>query len=440
MDRIVIAGGLPLKGKVRISGSKNSSLALMVASLMCDRPVELMGIPDLADINSMEHLLCSMGVEVSRRNGHLLIDPSTLRWAEAPYDIVRKMRASFFVIGPLLARTGEARVSLPGGCAIGTRPVNFHLEVLKALGARVETAHGYVTAAADRLQGAPVRLPFPSVGATVTAMCAASLAKGKTVIENPAREPEIVDLAEFLNAMGATIRGAGSDRITIRGVHRLHGRKYQVMPDRIEAGTYLVSGAIGGGPVEVCGCDPGHLESLIQHLRDAGVSVRCMRNRIQVERKGPVKPLKVIRTQPYPGFPTDLQAQLMALLSIAEGESTIEETIFENRFMHVSELCRMGADITVEGNIAVIRGVKGLSGAQVMASDLRASAALVLAGVVAQGETEILRVYHLDRGYEALEKKLSRLGARIDRKTGKPPEVRERDLEPVTRYPETVHV
>jgi len=419
MDRIAIAGGYPLKGKVQVSGSKNSSLALMVASLMCDRPVEFLGIPELADINSMEHLLCSMGVEVSRRNGHLFIDPTTLRWQEAPYEIVRKMRASFFVLGPLVAKTGRARVSLPGGCAIGTRPVNFHLDVLRALGAKVETNHGYVSAEADRLQGGQIRLPLPSVGATVTAICAAALSRSRTVIENPAREPELVDLANFLNAMGAKISGAGSDRIIVRGARRLHGGKYQVMPDRIEAGTYMVAGAIGGGPVEVCGCDPGHNEALIQHLREAGVTVRCLRNRVRVERSGPIRPVARVRTEPYPGFPTDLQAQLMALLLTAEGTSTIEETIFENRFMHVSELCRMGADIRVEGNTANIRGVKSISGAQIMASDLRASAALVLAGLMAQGETEILRVYHLDRGYEALEKKLSRLGAQSERRAGK---------------------
>lgn len=440
MDRIVIAGGLPLKGKVQVSGSKNASLALMVASLMCDRPVQLIGVPNLADMDSMEHLLCSMGVEVSRRNGHVFIDPSTLRWKEAPYDIVRKMRASFFVLGPLVAKTGEARVSLPGGCAIGTRPVNFHLEVLKAMGAKVETDHGYVTAEAERLQGARIRLPFPSVGATVTAICAACLARGKTVVENPAREPELVDLAEFLNAMGARILGAGSDRLTIRGVRRLHGGKYQVMADRIEAGTYVVAGAIGGGPVEVCGCDPAHNEALIRYLREAGVSIRCLRNRIRVERKGPIQSLARIRTEPYPGFPTDLQAQLMALLTIAEGKSTIEETIFENRFMHVSELCRMGANIEVDGNIATVRGVKGLSGAQVMASDLRASAALVLAGLMAQGETEILRVYHLDRGYDGLERKLSRLGARIDRKPGKFPLPRAEEADAPAGQETTVHV
>jgi len=417
MDRIVVVGGAPLQGKVRVSGSKNSSLALMVASLMCDRPVELIGIPKLADIDSMEHLLCSMGVEVARRNGRMFIDPSTLRWTEAPYDIVRKMRASFFVVGPMLARHGHARVSLPGGCAIGTRPVDFHIRTLKDLGAEVETAHGYVTAISDRLRGARVRLPMPSVGATVTALCAACLARGKTVLENAAREPEIEDLAGFLNTMGARISGAGSEKITVHGVRKLHGGKYQVMPDRIEAGTFMVAGAVGGGPVEVSGCDPAHNERLIEFLREAGAKVRCQRTKVRVERNGPLRAIPFIRTEPYPGFPTDLQAQLMALLCVADGMSAVEETIFENRFMHVAELSRMGAEIHLDGRRALVQGVEKLSGAQVMASDLRASAALVIAALIAQGETEIHRVYHLDRGYQDLEKKLQKLGAQIERKT-----------------------
>lgn len=401
-----------------MSGSKNSSLALMVASLMCERPVELIGIPQLADIDSLEHLICSMGVEVSRRNGRMFIDPSTLRWTEAPYDIVRKMRASFFVLGPMVARWGHARVSLPGGCAIGTRPVDLHIEALRELGAEIDTAHGYVTAIAERLRGKRVRFRFPSVGATVTALCAATMARGKTVLENAAREPEIEDLAAFLNTMGARISGAGSEKITIHGVRKLDGGKYHVMPDRIEAGTFMVAGAVGGGPVEVSGCDPAHNEALIALLREAGAKVRCLRTKVRVEREGPLRALPFVRTEPFPGFPTDLQAQLMALLCVARGKSTVEETIFENRFMHVAELCRMGARIHQDGRKSVVEGVESLSGAQVMASDLRASAALVIAALVAQGETEILRVYHLDRGYQDLEKKLQKLGAQIERKSG----------------------
>lgn len=420
MDRIVIKGGKKLSGRVKISGSKNSSLPILAATLACHGRVELVGMPSLSDVDCMEHLICSMGVEVKRRKNTTTIEPESLRWSEAPYDIVRKMRASFCVLGPLLARYGEARVSLPGGCAIGIRPVNFHLNALIALGADITTEHGYAVASVkNRLKGAHICLPFPSVGATETAIMAAALAKGKTILENAAQEPEVVDLIGFLNTVGAKIEGGGTSTVTIHGVKELSGGKYHVMADRIEAGTYMVAAAITGGKVDVVGCPARNNKALIDLLREAGVDVACKGNTITISRNGPIKAINRVETQVYPGFPTDLQAQLMTMLTLAEGTSVVQEHIFENRFMHVGELCRMGADITLSGNTATVRGVKKLSGVSVMASDLRASAALVLAGLVASGETEVLRVYHIDRGYEAIEEKLGGLGADIHRMGGK---------------------
>jgi UDP-N-acetylglucosamine 1-carboxyvinyltransferase len=388
---------------------------------MCDEPVELTKAPRLADVNTMEQLLCSMGVEVQHQRSRLRIDPGTLRWEMAPYDIVRKMRASFFVLAPLLARHRKAQVSLPGGCAIGIRPVNFHLQALTQMGADLRTEHGFVVAESKRLKGSRIRFPIPSVGATETALCAAVLARGKTVIENAAREPEVQDLARFLNSVGAEIEGIGTATLEIKGVRHLGGGTHRIMPDRIEAGTYLVAGAMVGKKIEVSGCPPDLNEALLDHLEAAGAKVTRRRTKVLIERNTPIRPIKLVETNGYPGFPTDLQAQLMALLTLAEGTSVIKENIFENRFMHVSELCRMGADIFLQGNTATVHGVGGLSGASVMASDLRASAALILAGLAAQGTTEVLRVYHLDRGYEAIEKKLTRLGGRVVREKGPRP-------------------
>lgn len=440
MDRIVVRGGKRLQGRVRISGAKNAALPIMAAALICNEPVTLKNVPALLDIDGMEHLLFSMGVVTERRPGEVIIDPRTLRWPEAPYDLVRKMRASFFVLGPLIARARHARVSLPGGCSIGSRPVDIHIKALQALGIELTVEHGYVEARAEgdnHLIGQRVTLDFPSVGATENLLAAAVMARGTTIIHNAACEPEVADLANFLSAMGARIEGIGTSRLQIEGVGSLHGGEYTIIPDRIESGTYLVAGAITGGEVTLENSCPSLMTNTLEKLTEAGVELQVNGDEITV--RGPARPRSVadITTLPYPGFPTDMQAQMMALLALADGTSVIRETIFENRFMHVNELTRLGANISLEGNTAIVRGVKSLSGSPVMASDLRASAALVLAGLVAEGETEVLRVYHIDRGYEKIEEKLAALGADIQR-LSHPAARRAVDSPPVDAPPSSV--
>lgn len=419
MDKIVIHGGQRLNGEITVSGSKNAALPILISSLLTDEACTYQSVPHLADIRTTLRLLAGLGGsgEYQRwRDGadDLTLQADRIANFEAPYDLVKTMRASFLVIGPLVARFGRARVSTPGGCAIGARPVDLHLKGLEALGATIEQTHGYVEARAAKLRGAKIYLDLPSVGATENLMMAASLAEGTTVIENAAKEPEIEDLAKALNGMGARVGGAGSDVITIDGVSQLHGVSHRIIPDRIEAGSFVIAAALSGGAVYVKGARADHLEAFLSKLGEAGVSWSSDGGGIRVNGGGKIKSVDV-KTLPYPGFPTDLQAQMMVLLAVADGASVITETIFENRFMHVPELDRMGADIKLEGNRAVVRGVKELSGAPVMASDLRASVALVLGGLVASGATEVARVYHLDRGYERIEKKLSQLGARIER-------------------------
>ncbi|NDC59056.1 MAG: UDP-N-acetylglucosamine 1-carboxyvinyltransferase [Alphaproteobacteria bacterium] len=427
MDRIVIVGGAPLSGEITISGAKNSALKLIAAALLTSEPLTLDRMPNLADTRFMAQLLMTLGVGVAWPDGshsarlHAAEVTSTI----APYDLVRKMRASFNVLGPLLARVGHATVSLPGGCAIGARPVDLHLKAFEAMGADIVIEGGYVKAAALRgLKGAAIVFPFVSVGATEHTMLAATLAHGETILENAAREPEIVDLAECLNAMGARIEGAGSSTIRIQGVERLGGARYPVMPDRIEAGTYAIAAAAAGGAVQLIGAKAEHLGALIQALRAAGATVESRDGGLYVARD-PATPLKPvdIDTQPYPGFPTDLQAQFMALTALAPGASIFRENIFENRFMHAPELRRLGADISVRGNEAVVRGVARLVGAPVMATDLRASVSLVIAALTAEGETTINRVYHLDRGFESLEAKLQGCGANVRRESDRRPEI-----------------
>ncbi|WP_304072498.1 UDP-N-acetylglucosamine 1-carboxyvinyltransferase [Maricaulis maris] len=418
MDRIVIQGGARLEGRIEISGAKNSALKLMAAALLTDEPVILTRMPRLADSRFLGHLLEKLGVEVS--DGHdaqLRLHAATIADTFAPYDLVRKMRASFNVLGPLLAREGHARVSLPGGCAIGARPVDLHLKALKALGAQIEISEGYVSAKAPAggLVGGEIDLPFASVGATEHAMLAASLARGETVIENAAREPEIGDLADCLTAMGATIEGAGSSTIRIQGQSRLSGVTHKVVADRIETATYALAVAAAGGDAVLEGAVLAHNKALWSSMGEAGVTVEAVADGVRVARNGSRLDSVDIETQPFPGFPTDAQAQFMALMSLANGSSVIRETIFENRFMHAPELARLGADITVHGNEAVVRGVERLRGAPVMATDLRASVSLVIAGLAAEGETVVNRVYHLDRGFERLEAKLTGCGARIER-------------------------
>lgn len=416
MDKIVIEGGTPLSGQITISGAKNSALKLMVACLLTDGVLELTNMPNLRDTRFLGQLLQNFGVEVSDGVGHMKLHAKKLSSTTAPYDLVRKMRASFNVLGPLLARAHKAKVSLPGGCAIGARPVDLHLKALEAMGAKIELAEGYVMASArGGLKGAEITFPFISVGATEHAMLAAVLAKGETVLNNAAREPEIVDLANCLRAMGAKISGAGRSEIVIEGVKKLSGTRYSVVPDRIEAGTYALAAATAGGAVRLLGVRADHLGALWPLLAQAGAKVTMDENAVMVERHGtPIHPVDV-ETQAYPGFPTDLQAQFMALMSLADGVSIIRENIFENRFMHCPELVRMGADITVKGREAIVRGVKRLRGAPVMATDLRASASLVSAGLAAEGITEVARVYHLDRGFEYIDRKLGNCGARIKR-------------------------
>ncbi len=422
MDKILVRGGRRLDGEVGVSGSKNAALPILISSLLTDDRCEYQNIPDLMDIHTTLKLLSSLGVKVKRESdgggvGNLSLQADPVVKLEALYDLVKTMRASFLVLGPLLARLGEARVSTPGGCAIGARPVDLHLKGLAQMGANINLVHGYVEAKAKKLKGAKIYLDLPSVGATENLMMAATLAEGITVIENAAKEPEIEDLASVLNKMGAKVEGSGSDIIRIEGVERLHGISHRVIPDRIEAGSFMVAAALTGADVVVRGTRADHLDAFLLKLREAGVAFSVEESDIRIRRNGKVKSVD-ITTLPYPGFPTDLQAQMMVLMAVAEGASVITETIFENRFMHAQELNRMGADIRLEGNRAVVRGVKKLSGAPVMATDLRASVSLVLAGLVAEGQTEISRVYHLDRGYEHIERKLSALGADIQRVKG----------------------
>ncbi len=420
MDQIVVRGGRPLKGRIPISGAKNAALTLMPCALLTDEPLTLRNLPRLADIDTFGHLLNNHGVSTTIEGtspdefGRVMtFRANRITSTVAPYDIVRKMRASILVLGPLLARAGEATVSLPGGCAIGNRPIDLHLKVLEHLGAEIELAAGYVKAK-GRLTGGRYVFPTVSVGATENALMAAVLAKGESILENAAREPEIVDLCRCLTAMGAKISGIGTERLVITGVKELHGATYAVMPDRIETGSYACAAAITGGEVELVGADLETLGSTVDALREAGVEVTPTADGLAVRRLNGLHGVTV-STAPYPGFPTDMQAQFMAMLSMADGASVLTETIFENRYMHVPELARMGADITVRGRSAVVRGVGHLNGAQVMATDLRASMSLIIAGLAAEGETVVSRVYHLDRGYERLEEKLSAVGADIER-------------------------
>jgi UDP-N-acetylglucosamine 1-carboxyvinyltransferase len=415
MDKIRIQGGIPLKGKVVLSGAKNAALPIMSAVLLTDGWVTLSNLPVLRDIQTEKKLLSSLGAFFEDGpEAALRINASKIDRFQAPYDLVKTMRASFLVLGPLVARFGRARVSLPGGCAIGARPINLHLNGLESMGARIELKHGYVEAKARQLQGAEIVFDIPTVTGTENLMMAACLAKGKTVIGNAAKEPEVKDLADFLTAMGAKIEGAGTDVISIRGVSRLHPTSYTIMPDRIEAATYMAAAGITGGEILLANYDGSCLETVMVKLREAGLDFSQKKTGLTVFGPPKIKSAS-LTTRPYPGFPTDMQAQFMALMCLGQETSIIRETIFENRFMHVSELRRMGADIQVSGNQAVIKGVHRLFGAPVMATDLRASASLVLAGLAAEGTTEISRVYHLDRGYESLEKKLLPLGARIER-------------------------
>jgi UDP-N-acetylglucosamine 1-carboxyvinyltransferase len=417
MDRIRIRGGAPLQGEIPISGAKNAALPLMAASLLTDDVLHLENVPDLADIQMMTLLLGELGTSGSRDGaGDLHLQTSEITAPEAPYDIVRKMRASVLVLGPLVARCGRARVSLPGGCAIGARPVDLHLKGLEAMGASIELAGGYIEATTTTgLKGAEILFPYVSVGATENLMLAATLAEGQTVLVNAAREPEIADLARCLIAMGAEITGAGTERITISGRSRLHGTRHRVMPDRIETGTYAMAAAITQGDVELTGTSLDLIAAVGKSLQAAGVGVEETPRGIRIRgQEGGLVGVDVM-TEPFPGFPTDLQAQFMALMTVATGAAMITETIFENRFMHVPELCRLGANITVHGASALVRGRSSLIGAPVMATDLRASVSLVIAGLMAAGETVISRVYHLDRGYERLEEKLSACGAEIER-------------------------
>jgi UDP-N-acetylglucosamine 1-carboxyvinyltransferase len=415
VDRLVIQGGSPLTGEIRISGAKNAALPLMCASLLTSEPVQLSNVPHLKDVTTMLGLLGRLGVEVSL-DDRLGVELRAGRIGEptAPYDLVRTMRASILVLGPLVARCGEARVSLPGGCAIGMRPVDQHLKGLQQMGADIHVEQGYIAARAGRLRGARIVTDLVTVTGTENLMMAATLAQGTTVLENAAREPEVVDLANCLCAMGAKIRGAGSDIITIEGVERLHGAAHAIMPDRIETGTFLVAVAATGGSVRLRGADGTLLDAVLEKLREAGATVDVGPGEVSLTMR--VRPRSVnLRTAPYPAFPTDMQAQFMALDSVAEGTGVITETVFENRFMHALELQRLGADIEISGNTAVVRGAPSLQGATVMATDLRASASLVIAGLIAKGETTVDRIYHLDRGYECIEEKLSQLGAKIRR-------------------------
>jgi UDP-N-acetylglucosamine 1-carboxyvinyltransferase len=416
MDKLQITGGVPLEGEVRISGAKNATLPILAAALLASEPVTICNVPHLKDVTTTIELLGRMGVSVTIVEGlRIEVDASTLKECFAPYDLVKTMRASILVLGPLVARFGRADVSLPGGCAIGARPVNIHVAGLQAMGAEIQIEGGYIRARAGRLKGARLVLDAVTVTGTENLMMAATLADGETVLENAAREPEVVDLANFLIAMGAKIRGAGTDKIVIQGVAKLHGTTYEVLPDRIESGTYLVAGAITRGHVRIKNTRPEHLDAVTAKLREAGATVTIGDNWIEVDMRGRRPRAVDVRTAPYPAFPTDMQAQFAALNTVAVGVGTIIETIFENRFMHMLEMRRLGAEIRLEGNTAIIRGVERLTAAPVMATDLRASASLVLAGLVAEGRTEIERIYHIDRGYETIEEKLAGIGAQIRR-------------------------
>lgn len=416
MDKLAIIGGRALYGTIPISGAKNSALKVMAASLLSDEALTLTNVPRLADVDMLLRLLEQHGVETAFEGSTLRLHAKDIVSTEAPYDLVRKMRASFNVLGPLLAREHKAKVSLPGGCAIGARPVDLHLKALTAMGAEIELDEGYVFAEApDGLKGADIAFPFVSVGATEHAMLAAVLAEGKTTLENIAREPEIADLADCLNAMGAKVSGAGSDTIEIEGVERLHGAEHRVLPDRIETGAYAMAVGATGGELTLTGTDGHLLGAALSVLQEAGLEIEELDGGLRVKKApGPCKAVDIV-TQPFPGFPTDLQAQFMAMMATAEGVSTIKETIFENRFMHAPELARMGAKISVDGQTATVRGAPRLKGAPVMATDLRASMSLVIAGLAGEGQTMINRVYHLDRGFERLEQKLTQCGALIER-------------------------
>ena len=418
MNKLLIQGGVTLDGEIRISGAKNAVLPILAATLLAEGTAIVENVPHLHDVTTTVELLGCMGVTVViDEKLSIEVDSSTIENHVAPYHLVKTMRSSILVLGPLLARFGEAEVSLPGGCAIGSRPVNQHIKGLQDMGADIEVKNGYIHATAKRLKGARMVMEMVTVTGTENLMMAATLAEGTSVIENAAREPEVVDLARFLIAMGAKIEGAGTDTITIEGVEKLHGTRYRVLPDRIETGTYLVAAAITGGKIKVKDTDPTLLDAVLDKLKEAGAELEVGEDWISLDMKGKRPKAVNVRTAPYPAFPTDMQAQFAALNTIAEGTSTIVETVFENRFMHVQELQRMGADIEVEGNTAIIRGVDQLSSAPIMATDLRASASLIMAGLVAEGETEVQRIYHIDRGYEIIEEKLASLGANIRRMT-----------------------
>jgi UDP-N-acetylglucosamine 1-carboxyvinyltransferase len=416
MNKLMINGGVKLHGSVRISGAKNAVLPILAATLLADGPATIENVPHLHDVTTTMELLGCMGVMVSvDEKLSVEVDSSTIENYTAPYHLVKTMRSSILVLGPLLARFGEAEVSLPGGCAIGSRPVDLHIKGLQDMGAEIDVSNGYIHAKAKRLKGARLVLDIVTVTGTENLMMAAALADGTTIIENAAREPEVVDLANFINAMGGKISGAGTDTITIEGVEKLNGTRYRVLPDRIETGTFLVAAAITGGSITVKDTAPKLLDAVIDKLREAGAKVEVGEDWITLDMEGKRPKAVSVRTAPYPAFPTDMQAQFAALNTIAEGTATVVETVFENRFMHVQELKRMGADIEIEGNTAIIRGVDGLTSAPVMATDLRASASLIIAGLVASGETEVQRIYHIDRGYENIEEKLALLGAKIRR-------------------------
>ena len=417
MDKLRIEGGLALQGEIAVSGAKNAALPILCAGLLTAAPFALGNVPQLHDVATALKLLRRLGVTAERDGDRVVLDAGGVASVEAPYELVKTMRASILVLGPLLARFGEARVSLPGGCAIGQRPVDQHIKGLQAMGAQISIEHGYVVAKASRLKGARIVTDMVTVTGTENLMMAATLADGETVIENAAREPEVVDLAAALVAMGARIEGAGTDRIAVHGVRRLDGGEHRVMADRIEAGTFLCAAAATGGDITLTHAQPGTMDATLDKLREAGASIETGADRIRLSMKRRPRAVNV-RTAPYPAFATDMQAQFMAVNCIAEGTGVITETIFENRFMHVLEMQRLGADITIEGNTAIVRGVPKLSGATVMATDLRASAGLVIAGLVAEGETVVDRIYHLDRGYERMEAKLGQLGARIERLPG----------------------
>ena len=416
MDKLIITGGTRLNGEIRISGAKNAALPIIMGTLLVNEPVKIRNIPHLNDITTTMELLGRMGVSITMdEKMSVEVDASTIDKYVAPYDLVKTMRASILVLGPLLARHGYAEVSLPGGCAIGSRPVNLHIHGLELMGADIVVENGYIKATAKRLKGAKIVFDIITVTGTENLMMAATLADGITVLENAAKEPEVVDLANFLNSMGAKITGIGTDVITIEGVENLHGTTYKVLPDRIETGTFMVAAAVTGGCVKLKDTEPKYLDAITVKLEEAGATVTSGEDWIEVDMKGKRAKAINIRTAPYPAFPTDMQAQFSILNALADGSSTITETVFENRFMHVQELQRMGANIELQGNTAIITGVEKLTGAPVMATDLRASASLVIAGLVAEGETVIERIYHIDRGYECIEEKLQQLGAKIRR-------------------------